>query len=292
MRSDRRTVLAVLVLLLGASGLRAADDADDKLAEQKKTADANWGTLELGEPAKAETAHLLLYAPAAYEKRLKDWGTLLERQYEMARKDLAIDPKDEKLWPGKLAVYFFAEREHFTTFVRRVEKRRLEAGESGTYEAVSDQPHVAASPPRAKGEPNVEVQAAQQLAAALLHRKVGPKIPVPDWVLSGYGRATYNRTVPAAGAADRAQAARLVKAGRTAMDVWGDLDADQANVLSASLVEFLAYGPGASKFQTFVAAFEPGENMEKKTVGQALEAADLKPDVLNRTWQTWALKPR
>src|SRR5579871_2382154 len=163
MRGDRRTVWAVLVLLLAAPGLRAADDADDKLAEQRKTAEANWGLLELGEPAKAETAHLLLYAPAAYEKHLTGWGALLERHYETARKRLDIDPKDEKLWPGKLAVYFFAEREHFTTFVRRVEKRRLEAGESGTYEAVSGQPHVAASPPRVKGEPSVEVQAAEQL---------------------------------------------------------------------------------------------------------------------------------
>jgi len=292
MRSDRRTVLAVLVLLLGASGLRAADDADDKLAEQKKAAEANWGLLELGEPAKHETAHLLLYGPAAYEKRLKDWGALLEKQYETARKGLGLDPNDEKGLPGKPAVYLFAEREPFTTFVRRVEKRRLDAGESGTYDVSGDLPHVAAGPPRAKGEPGVEVQAAQQLAAAMLHRKVGPKVPVPDWVLSGFGRATYGRTVPAAGAADRAQAARLVRAGRTAMDVWGNLDADEANVLQASLVDFLAYGPGASKFQAFVAAFEPGENMEKKTTMQALDAVSLKADALNRAWQTWVLRGR
>jgi hypothetical protein len=292
MRSGRRTVLAVLVLLLGAAGLRAADDADDKLAEQKKAADANWGVLELGEPAKQETAHLLLYGPSAYEKRLKDWGALLEKQYETARKGIDLDPKDEKWWPGKLAVYLFAERENFTTFVRRVEKRRLDAGESGTYEVISDVPHVAASPPRSKGEPAVEAQAAQQLAAAMLHRKVGPKIPVPDWVLSGFGRATYGRTVPAAGAADRAQAARLVKAGRTAMDVWGNIDADEAVVLQASLADFLAYGPGASKFLAFAAAYEPEENMEKKTAWQALDAVSLKPDVLNKAWQTWAQRAR
>jgi len=292
MRSDRRTVVAVLVLLLGAAGLRAADDADDKLAEQKKAAEANWGLLDLGEPAKHETAHLLLYGPAAYEKRLQGWGTLLEKQYDTAGKGIGLDPKDEKWWPGKLAVYLFAERENFTTFVRRVEKRRLDASESGTYEVISDVPHVAASPPRAKGEPAVEVQAAQQLAAAMLHRKAGPKVPIPDWVLSGFGRATYDRTVPAAGSADRAQAARLVKAGRTAMDVWGALDADEAVVLQASLVDFLAYGPGAAKFLGFAAAFEPEENMEKKTAWQALDAVSLKPDGLNKAWQTWVQRPR
>jgi hypothetical protein len=291
MRGDRRMVLAVAVLLLGAAGLRAADEADDKLAEQKKAADANWASLEAGEPARHETAHLLLYGPAAYEKRLVGWGTLLEKQYETARKGLALD-KEEALWPGKLAVYLFAEREPFTTFVRRVEKRRQEAGESGSYGVAGDLPHVAAAPPRVKGERGVEVQAAEQLAAAMLHRKVGPKVPLPDWVLSGFGRATYGRAVPAAGTADRALAARLVKAGRTAMDVWGNLDADEAAVLQASLVDFLAYGPGASKFLEFAAAFEPGENMEKKTAGQALDAVGLKPDALNRAWQTWVLRGR
>jgi hypothetical protein len=292
MRGDRRTVMAVLVLLLGAAGLRAADDAADKLAEQKKAAEANWGLLDQGEPAKHETAHLLLYAPSAYEKRLEGWGTLLEKQYETARKGLDLDPKDEKWWPGKLAVYLFAERDDFTAFVRRVEKRRLDAGESGTYEVISDVPHVAASPPRGKGGPTVEVQAAQQLASAMLHRKVGPKVPVPDWVLSGFGRATYGRTVPVAAAADRAQAVRLVRAGRTAMDVWGSIDADEAVVLQASLVDFLAYGPAASKFLAFAAAYEPEENMEKKTAWQALDAVSLKPDALNKAWQTWALRQR
>ena len=292
MRGDRRAVLAVLVLLLGAAGLPAADEPDDKLAEQKKAAEANWDLLELGEPAKHETAHLLLYGPAADERKLKDWGALLEKQYETARKGLGLDPKDERWWPGKLAVYLFAEREHFTTFVRRVEKRRLDAGEAGTYRVAGDLPHVAAGPPRARGEPGVEVQAAEQLAAGMLHRKVGPKVPVPDWVLSGFGRATYDRTVPAASAADRAQAARLVKAGRTAMDAWGSLGADEAGVLQASLVDFLAYSAGPTKFLAFAAAFEPEENLEKKTAWQALDAAGIKPDALNKAWQGWALKAR
>jgi hypothetical protein len=193
---------------------------------------------------------------------------------------------------GKAAVYLFAEREHFTTFVRRVEKRRLEAGEQGTYQVADDRPHVAAGAPRDKQGPGVEAAAAVELAAGVLHRKVGTRVPVPDWVLSGFGRATYWHTAPAAGAAGRAQAAKLVKAGRTAQDVWGSGDAEEAPVLQASLVDFLAYGPGADKFVEFVAAYEPEENMERKTTDQALMAVNLKGDVINTRWRTWATRPR
>jgi hypothetical protein len=291
MRSDRRMVLAIVVLVLGVTGLRA-DEPANKLAAQKKAADANWQLLDLGEPVRHETEYLLIYAPEAYQRRLKDGGALLEKQYQTARKALQVDPKDERWWEGKLTVYLFAEREHFTTFVRRVEKRRLEAGESGSYQVADDLPHVAAGPPRSKLEPSVEVTAAEQLAAAVLHRKAGARVPLPDWVLSGFGRATYWRTVPASAGPGRAQAAKLIKAGRTAQDVWGSLDADEAAVLQASLADFLAYGPGASKFVDFVTAYEPAENMERKTTEQALMAVNLKVDALNRSWQTWALRGR
>jgi hypothetical protein len=291
MRGEMRTLLAAVLLVLGAAGLRA-DEADDKRAAQKKAAEANWRLLDLGEPATHETAHLLLYAEATYERKLKDWGALLEKHYDTARKALQVDPKDEKWWTGQVAVYLFAEREHFTTFVRRVEKRRLDAGESGSYQVANDLPHVAAGVPRDRQGPSVEVAAAEQLAAGVLHRKVGARVPVPDWVLSGFGRATYWRTVPAAAGAGRAQAAKLVKAGRTAQDVWGSPDAEEAGVLRASLVDFLAYGPGASKFLEFVAAYEPAENMERKTTEQALTAVNLKADGINSRWQTWALRTR
>jgi hypothetical protein len=74
--------------------------------------------------------------------------------------------------------------------------------------------------------------------------------------------------------------------------VWGSLDADEAAVLQASLADFLAYGPGAAKFVSFVAAYEPEENMERKTTEQALMAVNLKPDAINRGWQTWVLRGR
>jgi hypothetical protein len=280
--------------LLSATSL-PADETADRIAEQKKTAVANWGLLDLGEPAMLETAHLLLYAPSSFEKRLKEWGPTLEKHYDLAKKALQIDEKDNKWWSGKLTVYGLAEREQFERFIRRIEKRRLESDEVGSYDVDNDAPHVVASPPRSKLDPPVEIQAAQQVASAMLQKKAGAKVPLPDWLVSGFGHATYYRALPSsATGAERHQAQVLVsKKKRTAANVWGSgLDVEEATVLRASLADYLAYGPGADKFPAFVAGFQPEENVERKTTEQALDAAGIKLDRLDKLWQTWVANPR
>src|SRR5947209_9989573 len=102
--------LAIAVLFLGATA--HADDAAEKLAAQKKQAEANWATAEGGEMATLETVHLLIYAPKAMEKNLKDVGAYLEKHYARAADVLGYDAKNPP-WEGKLAVYLFAEREQF-----------------------------------------------------------------------------------------------------------------------------------------------------------------------------------
>ncbi len=63
-------------------------------------------------------------------------------------------------------------------------------------------------------------------------------------------------------------------------------------MLEASLADFLAYGPGQSKFAAFVEAFKPEENQEKKTTEQALEGINLPKDRLNTRWREWAANPK
>jgi hypothetical protein len=283
--------LATLLLLNGAAGARA-DDEPDKVAEQKKAALERWGLLELGGAAHQETAHLLVYAPKDLEKRLKEIAALLEKHYETAAKPLQVDPKDNRWWPGKLTVYLFSEREQFTTFVRRVEKRRLESDEVGSYRAEGDQPHAAAGPPRTKQDPSLELQAGQQVAAAMLQRKAGAKVPLPYWLVAGFGRATNYRAAPGTYVtSERSHAARQVQAGRGVKDVWGGgLGEEDAGPLRASLADYLAYGPGAAKFPMLLTGFEPEEGQEKKTTEQALDAVGLKWDTLEKAWKAW--RPR
>jgi hypothetical protein len=292
MRVPTRVLLA-LPLFLVAAPAAFGDDAAEKLAAQKKAAEANWEEAGAGKAAFVETDHLLIYAPASYEKRLKDIGATLEKQFEVARRPLGYEKAEP--WPGKAAVYLIPERDDFTKFVRRVQKRRIEADDAGSYWVEDDFPHAVGGPPRAKTDPPVEGQAGEQLAAALLARKAGAKVPLPGWFVSGFGRATFYRARPndKIVGEERRKAALLVRKGHTAQEVWGStLEAEDAPVLSASLADFLAYGPGQSKFVALVEAFRPGENEEKKTTEQALQGVMLMADRINTRWREWAVAPK
>jgi hypothetical protein len=291
MRVTPPALLAFTLLLLPAAPALADDD---KLAAQKKTAQENWDTLGLGDPAHLETAHLLIHAPKSYEKRVKEIGAALERHYEQARKALGYDT--EEPLPGKVAVYLLPEREQFTAFVRRVEKRRLQPEDAGSHQVEGDFPHVAAGPPQAKTDAPVEGQAGEQLARAVLVKKAGVRTPLPLWLTAGFGRATTYRASPRdrVVAEERKRAAALLAKNRwTAGDVWGGtLGDEEAAVLQASLADFLAYGPGASKFAEFVEGFRPEEGQERRTTEQALESANLTIDRVSKIWREWAPNPK
>ena len=79
-----------------------------------------------------ETDHLLIYAPKDWDKRLKDLGTLLEKQYDQAKSALGYDDKTDP-FPAKATVFVFGEREQFTAFVRRVDKQRLDSDDAASF---------------------------------------------------------------------------------------------------------------------------------------------------------------
>ena len=275
------------VLLIPLTGLPVRAEDDPQAAAQKKAARDNWAALEFGEPVHHETPHLLLYASKPLEGKLKDVGAALEKHYATAEKALQLDPKKEK-WPGKLTVYLFAERAEFTAYVRRVEKRRLDEEETSVHMVAGDFPRVAAGPPRSKQAVNLEMHAAEELAAALLQRKAGAKTPLPDWLLVGFGRATTWRVYPREKAttdARREAIALVINKKRTPQQVWGGgIEAEEAAVLRPMLADLLAYGPGSSRFPALVLGFRPAEGQERRSTEQALEAAGIKPDRLAQVW--------
>jgi hypothetical protein len=235
-----------------------------------------------------ETDHLLIYAPRDWEKRLKDVGAALEKQYEQAKGALAFDAKTDPL-PAKALVYLFDDRDHFAAYVRRVEKRRLESDEAAVFAPDDEALRVAAGPPRSKQDLETDGMAGEQLAALLLARKAGVKTPLPGWLTDGFGRATYYRAVggPRTGT-DRAKAMEWAKT-KGAKEIWGGAaDAEKAPALQGSLADYLAYGPKSDKFPAFVQGFKPEENVEKKTTEQAFEAAGLVADKVDKAWRAWA----
>jgi hypothetical protein len=282
-----RRIIGAAILILTANIVQA-DDAAEKTAARKKTAEAAWAAAGAGEFSHLETAHLLIYAPKDWEKRLKDLGTLLEKHYDKAKGALEWDEKKDAL-PAKATVFIFADRDHFGAFVRRIEKRRLESDDTASYDASDDALHVAVGPPRSKTDVNQERQSGEQLAELLLARKAGIRTILPGWLVDGFGRATYYHAAAGGKTAADKQKAASWAAKVYAKDVWtGAVDAEKAPVLQASMADYLAYGPGASKFSGLLKGFAPEENMEKKTTEQALDSAGFTPEQLERAWRSWA----
>jgi hypothetical protein len=289
-----RTTIARLlpVLLIAADPGRADDPKPDPLEALKKSAGENWERLAAGPSAFAETPHALLVGPKAMEDKLKGVGELIEKHHDHAAK--ALFTGKEVPFKGRVTVYLLPEADMIDTFIRRIEKRRPLGREKGSLSPDDDKLFVAAAPPRQNTDPPVEVAAAQLVASLVLQRKAGNGTQLPDWLLSGFGRATYYRVSGAtnkAVAADRQAAARLARM-RSAQDVWtGVLNAAEAAVLDPALADFLAYGPGRMKFVALVEAFRPGENEGRKTTEQALQAVELKSDLIVTRFRDWLVRP-
>jgi hypothetical protein len=277
-------------MLVGAGSLRAAEDSDI-LKQQRETARANWKMLFDNDTlAEEETTHFLLLGSQALKPRqLKEVGASLEKQLALVRPVLKIGPKEE-LWPGKLTVYLLEERSIFNTFMRTIARKRPSPDDSGVF-SLNAPPYIAASPPQQKYHPGLEGQAGEQLAAALLAKKC--RDTLPDWLVAGFGRAILWRSAPGTYFQERTQVKKLVRS-YTADDVWsGKPNAEDAALLRASLVEFLAFGPGANYFSKILDGFKPGENGQPKTTLDALKSirADF-PDTIGSTWPAWVAKGR
>lgn len=267
-----------------------------QVAEQKKAAEENWANMEVGDPTFHETPELLLVAPKKYANKIDKTGTLLGRYYATAKRALQMK---EKPWPGKLTVYLFAEREQFVAFRRRIEKLRVEPEDTCSFGIEGNKPYVSASPPRSVGDLPMEEQAGEQIASALLAKRIGDT-QVSPWLIPGFGRATHYRVAPTAQAtlAERQVAAKAVKdRGRSAQGVYSFMNAgdsgmqpDEAAILRANLADFMAYGPLAPKFVEFVDAFKPDREKKEqmRNTDQALRSMSIKPDDLNSAWQKWA----
>jgi hypothetical protein len=284
-----RTLMMLTVGLCASCIALARADDDDRakaIATQKKAAEAAYKAMEVGDAAHVETKHLLVYAPKAMEKRLEAVGKQLEKYHDTAAKTLSLD---KEAYPGKITVYLFAEKENLATFIRRVEKRRPMGVESGSYSAEDARLHIVAVPGAGKGAIPVELRAGEMVASLLLQRKAGARTELPDWLTAGFGRATSYRATTGQKfvAADRKQLRLLVKK-RNADDAWsGKLEGEEAELVQASVAEMVCYGLSTARLTKLLDGFKPGENIATKTIAQALEAANLTAEQLNRAWKKY-----
>jgi hypothetical protein len=292
--SRHRTLVFAFAVLLAPGLLVAAKDEQGR--KQKQAVQANLKKLNNPNLALTET-DLFLIASTLPEAKSKALGEQLDKQYKAVLKALKVEESD-KPWPGKLAVYVFAARDDYTSFVRQVEQRRPDADESSTVVSRGDEPHIALTPePGTKPtEAELATAAGFQVAAAVLGRRAGPAATLPEWLRDGFGRVMHFKADPKRYADYKTRAKSLVvgTAARPSFvkvtDVWGGTKNKDSAIVAASLVDFMAFGPEASKFPRFLKGFQPSDERPEPNVQTALDAAEWKTDVLERAWKTWVLK--
>jgi hypothetical protein len=276
-----RPSLVIASLLICPAAVRA-DDAT--LAKQRQTADAQAKSLQLSSIVNNETRHFILYGTLS-DGRLKALGATLEMQYAPAVKALQF-ANDDPPWSGKLAVYDFTERGDYRSFARQVEKRSPDDAELGSFRLSDDVPHVAAGPGKGKDAPTPEVQAGYQLAAALLAARAR-NVPLPEWVVTGFGKATAAHAAGTS-AGGRKRAARNLGVRFKASDVWNDkAPAEVRHVLAVSVADFVFYGKGVPKPVDFLNGFRPDDEKPMKTATDALSASQLTPEQFDIAYRRW-----
>ena len=280
----RLLVAAALLFGVPATSV-SADEVSDK---QKKAAEENLTKSEVTKGVVGESENLLVAGPMS-DTKAKAVAEALQKTYKLARKALQYEEKEEP-WKGKLTVYVLPEKT-YKLFLRVVSGQRPE--EPYRFIAIrGDEPYVvcATEITEKSAEADVAADAGPIVATALLNAKIGTATPVPEWVRMGFGRAAALR---AEGTNSRrfgtykTAARNAVFSGKTAVgDVWGGQRKD-GEVLSTSLMDYIAFGPGAANFSKFLGGFKPSETVAEPTIAQALEAAMWKEPTLDATWKKW-----
>jgi hypothetical protein len=280
-----RASITCAVTLGILSTLVAADDEGAALVAKQKQAMVEKAKAAQIPETLVESPNLLLCGTIG-EANLKTISALLEKQYTTAVTALQFD-KTEKPWLGKLGVFLFPDRGQFRSFIRVVEKRSPEDGEQGSQSLKGDAPHISAGPGRTTGTVTLEVQAGQELCAAILTGRA-KATPLPEWVVIGFARATAAHAAGQIPGVRKKAAKDLVRARVKPREAWGDnLPVGQRMTLAAAIMDFMIYGGGSPKPIDFLGGFRPDDEKPTKTADDALAAAKMTVDQFETAFVRW-----
>ena len=288
-------VTAFTVAFTAPSSAPAQDkDKDKSLVKQAKdTALANLKKAGLDKPTVVETGNFIIVGSLSAEKA-KALGEVLEKTTTLTRKTLKYDEK-EASWKGKLTVYFVPDNAEYKALMRRAFQQPPE----GAFADLRAEVPFIVDPAEVPGKPtdaDLYTNTAARVSGEQLKAKGTGAQVIPDWLRDGFGRVTAMRaegTTSKRYTAYKSQAkAALTKGGQppTLADIWGDAKSANGEVLATSFAEYLAYGPGASKFPKFLDGLKPSENVAAPTVTQGLDAAGWKEKdmpALDLAWRRW-----
>ncbi|MFL5340003.1 MAG: hypothetical protein ACJ8F7_07620 [Gemmataceae bacterium] len=278
--------LAAAALLFVAAPLWA-DDKDEALAKQRESAAAKWKKMAFEKsPPVVETANFLVHARLP-ETKTKALASALDRQFPVMLKALKYEGEDRP-WPGKLQVFVFAERSEFTDFMRKALKKPVKEDDSTFFSFEAEDSVLVIGAPRGGAKTDPEAEAKHQLATAVLARKMGSGEP-PDWVALGFGEAAaYRAANPKATGKNPA----WKPPGLPLAALWTEgVPAAARAKYAAYVIDYMAFGPLAEHFPTFIASLRPDETGTVAGIDEALKAINLDQLSLEYAARNW-IKPK
>lgn len=297
----KRLLLIYFILFAGGVALGQTKPTAEDLKAQKAAADDKLKTAGLAKTVMVETDKVILYTTWP-EAKAKLAAANADKVYEFAFKTLKFEAA-ETPWTGKLTVFFLPERKEFNSFVRLVEQRKPEAGDTTSVQIRGKEPYILVGADSGSKATEAELvgQLGTAVAEALLHSKAGVAsgaVTLPYWLVTGFGRLmtlyAEGNTQTNAGriAAYKTKLRGLVAKGKVikAADAWSETRNKENDLVSMSVIEFFVLGPDPSKFGKLLGGFKPNDERPNPTLDQALEAADFKADTLDAAWRAWVTK--
>src|SRR5262245_5511773 len=117
----------------------------------------------------------------------------MQKAFDVAAKAVKAD---DKLFPGKLTAYVFAEPRQYKGFALQSRKRPVGKGETYALELRADTPFVlvGAEPGEKPTDAQLAEESAGLVASAVLARHAGSTAAIPEPILLGFGKVAYFRT--------------------------------------------------------------------------------------------------
>lgn len=283
--------LALCVMLLGLlAGITAGPAmAQEKLPPASDRAKEIWSTVSKTPYALAANDHLAIVTPKTQEKKASEYLATAEKYRQAAAR--AAGYASDAPWAAPLVVLVLPGKDEFGTYVRRVQKRMLETGETSSWSIDDGQLHAGLFLRGGKNMAPSDAQVGELVAACVAARRIGEKNPSPDWIADGFGRATSHKlSLPTHRqflVSDKKRANNACRSLSSAP--WADsAGGDDGAAARDSLMYLIAYGTFAEKFPNFLNSFRPDENQEKVEVEAAMTKAGITPNSTWTSWKSWA----
>src|SRR5262245_16542682 len=262
------TIVALLPLAaLAQEKSPSADKQREFAADAMKKAGIKDGRV-------VETQYLVV-ATSLPETRAKGLAESLDKTFVTAHKAVKFELADIKV---KTVVFTFAELDQYRQFKRSVVKERPDDDESASFDVRRDDPYVAVSARRGDRNPNFEQLAAGEICRAVLAKK-GGNSRLSEWMKDGFARAVAWRSDPRTAGMDRAAVSRLAprlpKGAKPPMPAvekaWSGMGREK-ELVAASLMDFLTFGPGSDKLTGLLSAMVPTAGIDEPSFADALRA--------------------